>query len=127
MKAVAGNPVINYLDKLEKEAKLIPHLSFRAQLFIEVEGDSMSPTLDSGEVVVISQVFPDEIIDGKVYVVHTKDGEVLIKRIVVDRAKKLYMLMSDNRYKYYPFAKEEHEIFAVFRVLGKFIALEPDL
>jgi len=91
---------------------LLPHLSFRVQFFITVEGDSMQPTLRQDDCIVVAQVMPDEIVNGKIYVVHTTDGEIVVKRIIVDRDKKLYMLISDNSHKYLPFSKEENEIYS---------------
>lgn len=115
---MAGPAIEQYMELLKQEVKLLPHLSFRPQLFISVQGDSMQPTLKDGDCVIVSQCFPDEVVDGKVYVVHTNDGEVFIKRVIVDSVKRLYMFVSDNAAKYRPFSKEEHEIFAIFRVIG---------
>lgn len=126
MRAIAGNPLKNYLDFFFQEAKLFPRLTFRMQLYIQIEGDSMEPTLKDGDIFAITMVYPSEIIDGKIYVIHTTDGEVLIKRIILDRQQKVYMLTSDNKHKYLPFIKQEHEIHLLFKVTGQFLPLELD-
>ena len=71
----------------------------------EVEGDSMEPTLKSGDIVICSYVedpvlWENNIRDGYVYVVITKD-DIVVKRVINRLAKdKVLELHSDN--KYYP-------------------------
>lgn len=120
VKASAGDGLRNYVEILRKEAALLPHFSFRAMLFIEIEGDSMEPLLQAGDQVVITQAFPDEVIDGKVYVINTMDGETFIKRVYVDKKRKLFTLVSENKDLYNSFTLDQSDVFAFFRVLGKY-------
>jgi hypothetical protein len=117
MKALAGNEVIQW-DAAVREAHLIPGLSFRLQIIIDVVGDSMQPVIEQGDKVLITPVMPDEVISGKIYVMHTPNGETLIKKVVVDPKQKIYMLISENPY-YTPMAKSEGDIHAFYRVIGK--------
>ncbi len=115
IKALAGIPGLSWEEVSKSEVQLLPGYSFRMQLMVRIEGDSMSPAYNDGDVVLISPVLADEVIDRKVYVLHTEEG-TLIKRLVVDRKRKVYMLVSDNPY-YLPMALDEGQIHGFFRVL----------
>lgn len=118
MDAMAGLPVINHLENITTEVALMPGLSFRMQLMIRVKGDSMAPELVEGDVLIISPVLPNEVEQGKMYVITTIDGETLVKIVNKDPKKRLYMLMSLNPY-IMPMAFEEGEINGFYRVLAK--------
>lgn len=120
----AGLPHIQEINQAIAEVKLIPHLSYRPMYYIKVSGDSMQPLLDDGDVVAATPVYPDEVLNNKVYIIHTHSGEALIKRVIIDKSKQLYMLISDNLSKYLPFALQEQEILAFFRVMGKHIPID---
>lgn len=118
MDAMAGLPVINHMENITTEVALMPGLSFRMQLMIRVKGDSMVPELVEGDVLVITPVLPNEVEQGKMYVITTVDGETLVKIVNKDPKKRLYMLMSLNPY-ILPMAFEEGEINGFYRVLAK--------
>lgn len=125
VEASAGNGLRAYLDELRQEAELVPHLSLNYhQLIIKVSGDSMEPTIRDGQCVAVRQIVPTDVIPNKIYVVHTTEGKTHIKRVVADVKRRVYMLISDNHWLYNPFSLEEHEIAAIFRVLGVFTPLE---
>ena len=66
------------------------------QKLFEVSGDSMSPTLLNGDVI-ICQAQPriDNILDGSLILLVTEEG-ILIKRIRLDSDKEYLLLESDN-------------------------------
>lgn len=120
MAAMAGHgkEISDDIMQLISEVKLVPHLSFRPQLVISVEGDSMQPLISEGDTVVITPSFPDETVDNKIYVIHTTEGKTLIKRVAVDRRRRLFSLMSENP-NYGTIILDENEIIGFYRVIGR--------
>ncbi len=123
MRAMAGPLMEQYIGDFERQLVLMPQYTYRMQLLIEVDGDSMEPTYVKGDKVVLCHILPNEVKDKEVHVIQTRAGEVMIKRVIVDHKKKIFMLISDNTY-YNARSLEEHEVFMVFKVLGKFTPKE---
>ena len=87
----------------------------KGAFFLEINGDSMEPTLHDGETALVN---PNDIdyIENKIYVSVLHD-EGYIKRIVID--ENAIMLISDNP-KYRPiFVREEEKDY--FRIIGRVI------
>lgn len=87
----------------------------KGAFFLEINGDSMEPTLHDGETALVN---PNDIdyIENKIYVSVLHD-EGYIKRVVID--KNAIMLISDNP-KYRPiFVREEEKDY--FRIIGRVI------
>ena len=87
----------------------------KGSFFLEINGDSMEPTLHDGETALVN---PNDIdyIENKIYVSVLHD-EGYIKRIVID--ENAIMLISDNP-KYRPiFVREEEKDY--FRIIGRVI------
>lgn len=87
----------------------------KGAFFLEINGDSMEPTLHDGETALVN---PNDIdyIENKIYVSVLHD-EGYIKRIVID--ENAIMLISDNP-KYRPiFVREEEKEY--FRIIGRVV------
>ena len=119
------------LDSLMTYA--IPGLEHRFGTFrsFEIEGDSMTPTVQSGEIVVCRYIQPDfwekQIQDGQVFVVVSKE-DLVIKR-VKNRLKEhgALHLYSDNKdYEPYLLPKESvQELWFVEKVIRSFDQVIP--
>lgn len=123
MKALAGDLITEFLHPKEKEVVLVPHLSFRAMFIIEVDGDSMEPVIRKGELLIVTHVFPNEIEDNKIYIIHTRDGETLVKRLIADQERRAFMLISENR-KYKNQMALEAEVMNFFKVISRYTPVE---
>ncbi len=76
---------------------------------IRVTGDSMEPTLWSGDIVLVdhNRSFIDP--QGGIYAIHV-DGEIMIKRLQLIFTTKKLMIISDNKDKYQPIEAETEQI-----------------
>jgi transcriptional regulator with XRE-family HTH domain len=74
---------------------------------IRVRGDSMSPTINQGEMALVDmgEAGRMEVLTGRIYLVILPDGTVAIKRLVLGRNENGLMLacLSDNTADYRPF------------------------
>lgn len=89
---------VDYLDALEKYS-LPPGVNPMGAVwrYFEIDGDSMEPTLSSGDVVLATMVPAEDWCDARdfcVYIVHT-DDQLLIKRIY-KKSPAEWVLVSDN-------------------------------
>ena len=90
------------------------------QKLFEVAGESMSPTLLSGDVIICqNQPKIDNILDGSLILLVTEGG-ILIKRIRIDTDKDYLLLESDNEIEIEPTRKiKKDDIFQAMVVRGK--------
>lgn len=74
---------------------------------IRVRGDSMSPTINQGEVALVdtNQAEREEVLSGRIYLVTLPDGSVALKRLVLGRNGNgpILACLSDNTSDYRPF------------------------
>ena len=79
----------------------------RGLFLIRVRGDSMSPTINQGEMALVDTGETEriEVLTGRIYLVILPDGTVAIKRLVLGRNENGLMLacLSDNTADYRPF------------------------
>lgn len=99
---VKGFEQVDYLDSLEKYS-LPPGVNPLGAVwrYFEIDGDSMEPTLSSGDVALATMVPVEDWADLKnfcVYIVHTED-QLLIKR-VYKKSNQEWVLISDNEEQY---------------------------
>lgn len=97
--------------------------NFKHLLLFKVVGDSMVPTINPGEVVLVDTRESErlEIKNGKIYVVRRDDGSISLKRVVLSRTEKGLQLvcLSDNTL-YNPFTiKVELDHPIHYYVLGR--------
>lgn len=84
---------------------------WKALVLVRVSGDSMEPTINAGEIVLVDTYEAErvEIRSGKIYMVRMPDGAITLKRLILrfDREKEIYKLvcLSDNPH-YEPFEFE---------------------
>ena len=112
-----GDEIVSYEDIY------IPHQT--AEVYFPVKGNSMDPTLENGDIVgvrrieTVKQIRPNDI-----YLVYTRDGERMLKRIksINDRDPEL-TLYSDNP-SYEPFKVQKDLICGVHKVVTIVKSLE---
>lgn len=85
-----------------------------------VTGDSMYPTAKEKDIVVFKPLEVYDIINGEIYIVISRDGQRMIKRLVLDEKKKKIKCISDNEDKHlYPtFTIDPDRVLKIYRVLG---------
>jgi len=112
--ATAGQvPVGDYDGTIEKI--YIPGMN--AEAYMPVKGNSMNPTLQSGDIVGIRTVQSiDRIRPNEIYMVFTTDNERMLKRITTIDEGAWLTLHSDNP-DYKPFRILKEQICAVYRVV----------
>ena len=95
----------------------IPNISESNLFMIHVEGDSMTPTISNGDLILLKKQDAPSIHWGNVYVVDTLDG-LAVKRIFQHtKHKSKYILVSDNEV-YPPYEVALNDIKAIWRVTG---------
>jgi phage repressor protein C with HTH and peptisase S24 domain len=76
-------------------------------LLIRVRGDSMSPTVNQGEIALVDTWEGErvQVLTGRIYLVILPDGTVALKRLVLSREQDAFRLacLSDNTAHYRPF------------------------
>lgn len=95
---VKGFEQVDFVDALDKYA-LPPGVNPAGAVwrYFEIDGDSMEPTLSSGDVVLATMVPVEDWMDAKnfgVYIIHTED-QLLVKRIY-KKSDTQWVLISDN-------------------------------
>lgn len=116
---------------LEVSKEVKSYLSFRrdwllskgsvsSMVVVSVQGDSMSPTIPDGSVVLISEAAAGPLVDNKIYLVCYRD-ELFIKRLKV-RDGRATALVSDFDGSEIPIKKSEY-----FNVIGRAIWYGKDL
>lgn len=107
---------IGSVEENECELRPVIILSHRYDFTIEVNGDSMSPTLLDGDIIACAWLQPnDEITDHDIYVLDTNDG-ASVKRIHFTNDGQI-LCHSDNP-RYTDFTVEINSIIRIARVVG---------
>lgn len=119
--AIAGFGNVNFAieEKDVKDYYVIPKFKHKKiDFMIEVEGASMYPKYNSGDVVACTVVKESNFIQWhKVHVVATKEQGILIKRIETSDQSDCLKMISDNK-KYSPFDVPNDEITGIALVVG---------
>lgn len=118
-KALAGN----LMNSQEREDEVLSRFAipgFEGNLIaIEIEGDSMYPTITGGDIVVCEQLERGESLKANaVYVIATKDG-VVAKRIQpnrMDSEVSSLSLISDNSSTYKPYDVDLEDVLKIMKV-----------
>lgn len=114
-----GNENFSITSEDVKEYYVIPKFKDRKiDFMIEVNGSSMYPKYNCGDVVACTIIRESNFIQwNKVHVIGTKEQGMLVKRIrKTDHENKL-LLVSDNQ-EYEPFIIDRHEITGIALVVG---------
>lgn len=114
VQAQAGR--LSEIDKTTlKEYYHVPGLSGNDNVMIDVEGDSMFPTISNGDKVIIKQLESSTIRGGEIYVVDTVDG-MAIKRVFENQEdKNLIELHSDNGF-FHPYTISKDSILSIWHL-----------
>ncbi len=126
--ALAGSGVDAASSSSEKlSAFTIPGVAGTGLYALEVEGDSMEPLLNDGEIVICEQFdYINQVKDNDVCVVKV-DGDVWIKYVqpVKDRAGRIAQLklISENKLEYDPFSVEVNEGIRIYKVIRRISSL----
>ncbi len=122
--ALAGSGVDAASSNSEKLTQFsIPGVAGSGLYALEIEGDSMMPLLNDGEIVICEQIeYINQIKDNGVYVVKA-DGDVWIKFVqtIKDRLGRIIQLklISENKLEYDPFTIEVDSNLRIFRVIRR--------
>ncbi|MBR8466362.1 LexA family transcriptional regulator [Campylobacter sp. faydin G-140] len=115
--ASAGNGVINYdeapviMDFDEEFLRMFLRISgnISNMHIINSRGDSMEPTITSGELLFINPMQNESgLISGCIYIINY-DGDIFVKRVEKNPVTKAITLFSDNE-KYDPIIIEKHNL-----------------
>lgn len=122
LSATASN--IENLDdnELHKDYRLYRIPGFEGCIGFPVSGDSMMPTMQAGEIVAIDKQEVQQIINGEIYLTVTRDGQRMVKRLVVedDEDGGVIRCISDNPDKkiFKDFLIKGENIHKLYRVRG---------
>lgn len=114
-----GNNHFTLSDRDVKEYYVIPKFKHKhIDFMIEVEGSSMYPKYNSGDVVACKIIKEDTFLQwNKTHVVATKDQGIIIKRIKKGNQENTLCMISDNN-SYDPFEVPKDEITGIALVVG---------
>ena len=114
-----GNSAFNFTDRDVKEYYVIPKFKHKqVDFMIEVEGSSMYPKYNSGDVVACRIIKDSKFIQwNKAHVVATHEQGIIIKRIKPSDNKDTLLMVSDNQ-SYDPFEIPKEEIEGLAIVVG---------
>lgn len=114
-----GNANFSIAERDIKDYYRIPKFDHKkVDFMIEVEGSSMYPKYNSGDVVACRVIQEDKFIQwNKTHVIATKDQGLLIKRIKESEEKHHLTMVSDNK-DYPPFDVPKSEIEGIALVVG---------
>jgi hypothetical protein bfra3_16308 len=114
-----GNSAFNFTDRDVKEYYVIPKFKHKqVDFMIEVEGSSMYPKYNSGDVVACCIIKDSKFIQwNKAHVVATREQGIIIKRIKPSDNKDTLLMVSDNQ-SYDPFEVPKEEIEGLAIVVG---------
>ena len=114
-----GNSAFNFTDRDVKEYYVIPKFRHKqVDFMIEVEGSSMYPKYNSGDVVACRIIKDSKFIQwNKAHVVATREQGIIIKRIKPSDNKDTLLMVSDNQ-SYDPFEVPKEEIEGLAIVVG---------
>lgn len=114
-----GNSVFSFTDRDVKAYYKIPKFSHKkVDFMIEVEGSSMYPKYNSGDVVACTIIKDSAFIQwNKTHVIATKEQGIIIKRIKKGPEDDFLTMVSDNN-SYDPFEVPKTEITGIALVVG---------
>lgn len=114
-----GNSNFSIAERDVKDYYVIPKFKHKKiDFMIEVEGSSMYPKYNSGDVVGCTIIKESSFIQwNKVHVIATKEQGIIIKRIKKSDKLDTYTMVSDNK-SYDPFDVPESEIDGIALVVG---------
>ena len=114
-----GNNVFSFEERDVKDYYVIPKFKHKqVDFMIEVEGSSMYPKYNSGDVVACRIIKERNFIQwNKTHVIATREQGILIKRIKPSDAPNSLLMVSDNE-SYDPFNVPEEEIEGLAIVVG---------
>ena len=114
-----GNNVFSFEERDVKDYYVIPKFKHKqVDFMIEVEGSSMYPKYNSGDVVACRIIKERNFIQwNKTHVVATREQGIIIKRIKPSDAPNSLLMVSDNE-SYDPFNVPEEEIEGLAIVVG---------
>lgn len=117
VEAIAGIEVANFSDLQVEDYYIVPDFP-KADMLIQVRGDSMTPRYCAGDKVAIVKIDHSSFLQwGKVYVINTKSNGLIIKRINKSEFEKCISCTSDNR-SYSPYDVPLEDILWFGLVLG---------
>ena len=114
-----GNNVFSFEERDVKDYDVIPKFKHKqVDFMIEVEGSSMYPKYNSGDVVACRIIKERNFIQwNKTHVIATREQGIIIKRIKPSDAPNSLLMVSDNE-SYDPFNVPEEEIEGLAIVVG---------
>lgn len=114
-----GNNAFAFSEQDVKEYYVIPKFKHKqVDFMIEVEGSSMYPKYNSGDVVACRIIKDSKFIQwNKAHVVATREQGIIIKRIKPSESKDTLLMVSDNQ-SYDPFEVPTDEIEGLAIVVG---------
>lgn len=114
-----GNENFAIADSDVKEFYVIPKFRYcNIDFMIEVSGDSMTPHLNSGDVIACSIIKDSHFIQwNRIHVIATREQGLLVKRLSPSDSEKYLQAISDNP-KYPPFNIPKDEITGLALVVG---------
>ena len=114
-----GNNVFSFEERDVKDYYVIPKFKHKqVDFMIEVEGSSMYPKYNSGDVVACRIIKERNFIQwNKTHVIATREQGIIIKRIKPSDAPNSLLMVSDNE-SYDPFNVPEEEIKGLAIVVG---------
>ena len=114
-----GNNVFSFEERDVKDYYVIPKFKHKqVDFMIEVEGSSMYPKYNSGDVVACRIIKERNFIQwNKTHVIATREQGIIIKRITPSDAPNSLLMVSDNE-RYAPFNVPEEEIEGLAIVVG---------
>nr|DAK56367.1 MAG TPA: putative transcriptional regulator [Caudoviricetes sp.] len=114
-----GNNVFSFEERDVKDYYVIPKFKYKqVDFMIEVEGSSMYPKYNSGDVVACRIIKERNFIQwNKTHVIATREQGIIIKRIKPSDAPNSLLMVSDNE-SYDPFNVPEEEIEGLAIVVG---------
>lgn len=114
-----GNNVFSFEERDVKDYYVIPKFKYKqVDFMIEVEGSSMYPKYNSGDVVACRIIKERNFIQwNKTHVIVTREQGIIIKRIKPSDAPNSLLMVSDNE-SYDPFNVPEEEIEGLAIVVG---------
>ena len=114
-----GNNVFSFEERDVKDYYVIPKFKYKqVDFMIEVEGSSMYPKYNSGDVVACRIIKERNFIQwNKTHVIATREQGIIIKRIKPSDTPNSLLMVSDNE-SYDPFNVPEEEIEGLAIVVG---------
>ena len=118
LEATASNVIGLDDDERNQPFRLLNIPEFAGCIGMMVSGDSMYPSIQSGSIVAIDPTPASYIINGETYLVVTRDGQRMIKRLVQQGDKVRCISDNPNKELYAPFEIDAEIIHTISRVRG---------